>query len=299
MLQGEGTSEQKVYQGRLRGKFKQSKIKIKSTNPLAVGDYVDFEVESEEENTAIIVDIHERRNYLVRQSTRKRWHKHVIAANIDLAIVMATVKQPRTSPGFIDRFLVSAESFEIPALVLFNKHDLLDEDEKEYQEQYEKLYRSLGYQSMHISALNKDGMDELYEVLKGKKSLIAGHSGVGKSTLINTLVPEAQQETKEISSFANKGVHTTTYAEMFILGNGIFLIDTPGIKELGIMDVEEAELGMFFPEIKKYQENCKYYNCTHLHKPGCAVIEAVEQSKIAIPRYKSYISMMENEDNRR
>jgi len=290
-------SSGKVYRGRLRGKHK--KDGIKATNPIAVGDYVQFADENPTENTVLIHEIVDRENYVIRQSTHKKWHKHVIAANVDQVVVMATLGLPRTSLGFVDRCLVSAESFQIPGVVLFNKLDLLNEEALDFQTELVQLYESIGYTCLQVSAQEGTNMEVLEAQLKGKKSLIMGHSGVGKSTLINWLIPEVNQRTQEVSTFANKGVHTTTFAEMFRYAEGSYLIDTPGIKELGIMDLEENEVGLFFPDIKVHAENCKYYNCTHLHEPGCAVLEAVQEGQIAISRFKSYISILEGDDNRR
>ncbi|WP_020533671.1 ribosome small subunit-dependent GTPase A [Flexithrix dorotheae] len=287
----------KVIKGRLRGKLKLKGFK--RTNPIAVGDYVDFEMEKGEEDSALIKEIHDRSNYIIRQSTHKKWDSQIIAANIDLAIIIFTLKEPKTSLGFLDRFLVSAESFQVPVLIVFNKADLLSDEDLEYQKALESLYTELGYQCILISALEGTDLSRLQKILKGKKNLIAGHSGVGKSTIINQMIPDAQQRTSEISDFANKGVHTTTFAEMFRLDEDTFLIDTPGIKELGIIDLEENELGFYFPEIRELTANCKFYNCTHVHEPGCAVIKAVEEDELVQSRYFSYLSILENEDNRR
>jgi len=286
-----------IFKGRLRGKFK---IKgIKATNPIAVGDLVSYFIEDEQENTVIINDIQDRKNYIIRQSTHKKGHIHVIAANIDLAVLIATISMPRTSTGFIDRFLVSCESFHVPACIIFNKSDLLNEEGLEYLEHLKSLYESLQYKVLTTSALYDENLENISSLLQSKTTLVAGHSGVGKSTLINRLVPKAQQRTAEVSTFANKGVHTTTYAEMFDMNHNSFLIDTPGIKEFGILGLEEYEIAYFFPEIRALSSQCKFYNCTHTHEPGCAVIDAVNNDEIAVSRYRSYISMLENEDNRR
>ncbi|MEH0156670.1 ribosome small subunit-dependent GTPase A [Limibacter armeniacum] len=288
-----------VLKGRLRGKFKIQGLKV--TNPIAVGDYVTYEPEKNvEEGTVVITQILKRENYILRKSTRKKWHGHIIAANIDQAMVVATLVMPRTSLGFIDRFLVSAESFRIPAIILFNKEDLLTEEGKALQQELMDLYEPLGYKCLSISALNSDNLNELEQTLKGKKTLIAGHSGVGKSTLINRLIPDVHQQTNDISTYANKGKHTTTYAEMFLADEeGTFLIDTPGIKELGIMNVEENELGHYFPEIREAMTECKFYNCSHTHEPDCHVLDKVRSGEIAESRYFSYLSILEDEDNRR
>ncbi|GAA4821437.1 ribosome small subunit-dependent GTPase A [Algivirga pacifica] len=287
-----------VFRGRLRGKFKVKGLKV--TNPIAVGDYVLYEQEEVEEETVVIKDILPRENYILRRSTHKKWHGHIIAANVDQAIMVATLGFPRTSLGFIDRFLVSAESFRIPAVILFNKTDLLTEEGIAFQEELMELYESLGYRCLSISALTEENLQAVEQLLDGKKSLIAGHSGVGKSTLINALLPHVEQRTAEVSTYANKGKHTTTFAEMFAVDDhGTFLIDTPGIKELGIMNVEENELGHYFPEIREAMEYCKFHNCTHTHEPNCEVRNRLETEEIAESRYISYLSILEDDDNRR
>ena len=287
----------KLWKGRLRGKLKLNNYKL--TNPIAVGDYVQFEPENPEEGTVRIVNIYERDNYIVRQSTRKKWHGHIIAANIDHAVVMATLTLPRTSLGFIDRFLVAAESSGVPATILFNKADLLAQPGLDFLKKLQDLYTGIGYGTMLISALHDTGLDELKDLLRGKKTLIAGHSGVGKSTLLNALAPTIQQRTAEVSTFANKGVHTTTFAEMFEIEPDTYLIDTPGIKELGIIGLEENEIGFYFPEMKELLGQCKFHNCTHTHEPDCKVIEAVEEDRISASRYHSYLSILEGTDTHR
>lgn len=286
-----------ILKGRLRGVFKKHKHKL--TNPLAVGDYVHFEIEDVEERTALITKILPRENYVIRESTHKKTHGHIIAANIDQALLVATLVLPRTSLGFIDRFLVSTESFGIPTLILFNKMDVLGEDGLEIQEELSELYENLGYECLSISAVEGTSFDQLQEKIKGKTSLLAGHSGVGKSTILNRLDSNIDQKTAEISSFAQKGKHTTTFAEMFVLTDSAFVIDTPGIKEFGILDIENQELGFFFPEIRAVMNECKYHNCSHTHEPGCLVKEMVGSGEIAESRYISYLSILENEDNRR
>lgn len=294
-VKNEGTG--KVYKGRLRGKLKLKGYKL--TNPLAVGDYVLYELESVAEETVLITKIIERENFIVRQSTRKKWHGHMIAANVDQALLIVTLSMPRTSLGFIDRFLVAAESSEVPTVIVFNKADLLTEDDLALYEYLKVLYEELGYQTILISALEGRNLQEINFILKGKRSLVAGHSGVGKSTLLNALAPEFNQKTAEVSTFANKGVHTTTFSEMFEVERNTYLIDTPGIKELGIMGLEENQLGFYFPEIRALSESCKYYNCSHTHEPGCAVVNAVENEEIEPSRYHSYLSILEGGDNRR
>lgn len=291
------TEERGRLRCRLRGKFKIKGLKV--TNPLAVGDKVAVAIEDEEENTGIITDIFPRDNYIIRKSTHKTQVGHIIAANIDQAILVATLIFPKTSLGFIDRFLVSAESFRIPATVVFNKIDMLEEDQKSHIHSLMSLYETIGYSCLAISAFDQQDIEKVRSLITHKTSLFSGHSGVGKSTLLNQLVPGIQQKTSEVSTFANKGVHTTTYAEMFIVDEQTKIIDTPGIKELGLIDINEGELGHYFPEMRALLGACKFHNCTHTHEPGCAVLEAVEADKIASSRYYNYLSMFEGEDNRR
>ena len=290
--------DEHTYACRLRGKFKIKGMKV--TNPIAVGDRVTIEIEDPQENTGIITDILPRENYIIRKSTRKAYHGHLLAANLDQAVLVATLMFPRTSLGFIDRFLVSAESFRIPGVVIFNKADLLSEEQHSLQNELMERYTSLGYQCLAVSALSEDSVPPIREIIEGKVSLFSGHSGVGKSTLLNQIAPDtAQQRTAEVSSFANKGVHTTTYAEMFRVGPSTLVIDTPGIKELGLMDIQDGELGHYFPEMRDLLGECRFYNCIHTQEPGCAVREAVERGAIDASRYYSYLSMLEDEDNRR
>jgi ribosome biogenesis GTPase len=286
-----------LYRCRLRGKFK---IKgLKASNPLAVGDHVTFEPEAQAEGAAVITHIAPRHNYIVRQSVHKAGHVHIVAANLDQALLVVTLASPATSFGFIDRFLVTAEAYHIPATLLFNKIDLYDEDEIDYQQQIMSMYASLGYPSLACAARPGVGVAEINQLLDGKVSLLAGHSGVGKSTLINALVPDLDLKTAEISEFSDKGVHTTTFAEMLPVRPGTFIIDTPGIKELGLVDLPAAELAGYFPEMRALLGQCRYHNCQHTHEPGCAVREAVDQGRIALPRYDSYVSMLAGEDNRK
>ncbi|MDN4166926.1 ribosome small subunit-dependent GTPase A [Cytophagales bacterium LB-30] len=291
------TEDKQLIECRLRGKFRNEGLK--TTNPIAVGDWVVFQVEEGEEGTAIITDIEPRENYVIRKSPHNKHSAHMIAANVDQALLLVTLKQPRTSLGFIDRFLVSCEAFRIPAVLVFNKTDLLSEDEREYQEAIAYLYTSIGYTCLAISATEQTGLDPLKALIKGKTSLISGHSGAGKSTLLNALDSRIQQKTSEISSFANKGVHTTTFAEMFLLPDDTFLIDTPGIKELALVDIEEEELAHYFPEMRALLGECRFHNCTHVHEPGCEVLAQVQAGTIPETRYESYLSMLSGEDNRR
>ncbi len=288
----------KVISARLKGKFKQDDLKL--TNPIAVGDWVEMEEESGQV-TAVISQILPRENYVIRKSTRKQHFSHIIASNLDQAILVITMKKPRTSLGFIDRFLVSTESFRIPAILVVNKMDQLEgEVEEEWLQDIHEIYEPLGYPVVEISALTEKGLKEKFlPLIQGKSSLIAGHSGVGKSTLLNALIPDARQETKEISGFSAKGVHTTTFAELFPLPEGGDLIDTPGIKEFGILDIEENELSHYFPEMRKYLGQCKYNNCTHVNEPGCVVLKKLEEGFIHPYRYQSYLNILNDEDSHR
>ncbi len=286
-----------IYRARLKGKFKIKGLKV--TNPIAVGDRVQYEVEDEAENTAIISEIAPRENYIIRQSVHKTAHGHILAANIDQAVMIITLAFPRTSMGFIDRFLVTAESFRIPTTLVFNKSDLLGDDGLAFQQEVIDLYQKIGYPCLSTSATEAVGVDAFRQLLDQKVTLLAGHSGVGKSSLVNAVAPELDLRTTEVSTFANKGVHTTTFAEMFELAPNTFIIDTPGIKELGLMDTTKTEIGHYFPEMRERLNQCRYANCLHLNEPGCAIKEAVEAGEIADSRYLSYLSMMEGGDNRR
>jgi len=289
------TSNGEIINCRVRGKLKIKGLKV--TNPVSVGDVVQYDLE--ESGQGIIHSIKPRTNYLIRRSTRKSAFGHIIASNIDLAVVIATLSFPRTSLGFIDRFLVAAESFRIPSLLVFNKIDMWGKEEKEYVRTLEAIYKNLNVDVIMISAKTGENLDIFRSKLDGKKSLIAGHSGVGKSTILNLLSSKINQKTSEVSSFANKGTHTTTFAEMFEIGENTYVIDTPGIKELGLMDIFTEEISHFFPEMRDLFNKCKFHNCTHTHEPGCAVMDAVENGEIAMSRFESYLSMMEGIDSHR
>jgi ribosome biogenesis GTPase len=291
------TDEKEIFKGRLPGKFKLKNFKV--TNPIAVGDYVDFTIENTVERTVVIDKIHPRENYMIRRSVHKTGHGHMIAANIDQSILVVTLVLPRTSLGFIDRFLVSCEAFRIPAVLVFNKIDLYDEELAAYQQDLIKIYDSLGYQCIMTSVQTGEGIETFRNSLKNKKSLISGHSGVGKSSLINLIAPDLQLRTGNISEFSLKGKHTTTFAEMFELEPNTYIIDTPGIKELGIFDMEEEEISHYFPEMRALLGECKFNNCKHLNEPGCKIIEQVEKGAIALSRYESYLSMLMDEDSRK
>jgi ribosome biogenesis GTPase len=283
------------YKGRLLGKFKIQGLKV--TNPIAVGDEVEFEHGKDE--SVIINTILPRRNYLVRKSVHKASDGHLIASNLDQTLLVVTLAFPRTSLGFIDRFLVSSEAFRIPALLIFNKTDLYNNELREIQSELEETYLKLNYKSIKTSIITGEGMDELKNIMKGKKSLFSGHSGVGKSSLLNKIAPQYNIKTSEVSEFANKGVHTTTFAEMYELDHNTYIIDTPGIKELGIFEIGEDELSHYFPEMLELLGKCKFHNCKHISEPKCAVIEKVKSGEIAWSRYQSYLSMMNNDDSHR
>ncbi|GAA3926763.1 ribosome small subunit-dependent GTPase A [Hymenobacter algoricola] len=285
-----------LHRCRLRGKFKNKNLKV--SNPLAVGDQVDFTVEEQTEGAGVIHHIEPRRNYIIRRSVHKSEHAHIVAANLDLALLVVTLVSPATSFGFIDRFLVTAEAYQIPVRLIFNKVDLYDEELAGYQEQILKMYRRTGYEGLRCSAHTGEGLAEIDALLDGKVTLLSGHSGVGKSTLINALVPDLDIKTAEISQFSDKGVHTTTFAEMLEVRPATYIIDTPGIKELGLVDIPPAQLAHYFPEMRALLNQCRYHNCQHVHEPGCVVREAVDKGKIALPRYDSYLSMLAGQDNR-
>jgi ribosome biogenesis GTPase len=289
------TEDGKNIACRTRGKLRLEGIK--ETNPVAVGDQVLIEPDG---NEGIIAEILPRENYIVRQSVKKTGHSHVIASNIDQAMLLATLMLPRTSLGFIDRFLVAAESFRIPQVLVFNKTDLLDEQAKETQLRLVEIYEKIGVTCLQISALHDD-TTTVRDLLQGKITLLAGHSGVGKSTLLNRLSPHINQKTGELSGYSDKGTHTTTFAEMFALDDsGTFIIDTPGIKEFGLMDMSREELSDYFPEMRDVRLDCKFgARCLHLQEPKCAVLKALDEGHIAPSRYDSYVSMVMGEDNRK
>ena len=292
--------DQKKYQCRTRGKLRLDGIK--ETNPIAVGDKVEFlEEESLQDKQGVgsIEKILPRENQILRQSVKKTGHSQVLAANVDQVLLIATTKQPRTSHGFIDRFLVSAESFRIPQLLFFNKSDLLNEKELIELESLKKIYDSIGVTTWSGSAIHDDP-SILSNVLKNKVTLVAGHSGVGKSTLLNRISPDINQTTNRISGFSDKGTHTTTFAEMFQLDSTTFVIDTPGIKEWGLVDMNQQEISDYFPEMRDVRLNCKFgARCIHINEPKCSVLEAVNSGMISANRYKSYVSMVMGEDNRK
>ena len=267
---------------------------IRSTNPVAVGDRVS--ITPNQEGTAFITSIEDRKNYIIRKSSNLSKQSHIIAANVDQAFLVVTINRPVTSTTFIDRFLASAEAYRVPVVLLFNKTDALEDEEREYQQMMIDLYETVGYQCLAISAANGSGMDKVRELLAGKTTVLSGNSGVGKSTLINSLLPDVQLKTAEISDAHNAGTHTTTFSEMLELPEGGYIIDTPGIKGFGTFDIEPEELTSYFKEIFHFSKDCRFNNCTHTHEPGCAVLKAVEEHYIAQSRYLSYLNMLEDKE---
>lgn len=280
---------------RIKGKFRTKGIT--TTNPLAVGDVVDFEMEPEQE-TGVVTNLHQRKNYIIRKSINLSKQAQIIAANLDLALLVVTLASPRTSLGFIDRFLVTAEAYGINACLIFNKLDLFSDEGLEILAEYQSVYENIGYKCYSVSALEGTHIDTVQDLLKDKVTLFSGHSGVGKSSLINRLLPDLDLRTHMISDWSDKGMHTTTFAEMFELPQGGYIIDTPGIRELGVIDIEKQELGHFFPEMRELMNQCRFNNCRHINEPGCAVLEAIEEGDIAISRYDSYLSIYNGNDTR-
>ena len=286
------TDDGQLIESKVKGNFRLKGIR--STNPVAVGDRV--ELVANAEGTAFITAIEDRRNYIIRRSQNLSKQSHIIAANVDQAFLVVTVDFPQTSTTFIDRFLASAEAYRVPVVLVFNKTDLLDADLLRYQQMMMALYENIGYHCVAISAETGEGIEALRPLLQQKITLLSGNSGVGKSTLINRLVPDANLRTAEISDAHNTGQHTTTFSEMISLPEGGWLIDTPGIKGFGTFDMEPEELTSYFPEIFRFSRDCRFSNCTHTHEPGCAVLQALEDHYIAQSRYQSYLSMMEDKD---
>lgn len=286
------TDDGKVVECKIKGNFRLKGIR--STNPVAVGDHV--EIALNQEGTAFITHIDERRNYIIRKSQNLSKQSHIIAANVDQAFLIVTVNYPQTSTTFIDRFLASAEAYSVPVVLVFNKRDILSDDERHYQQSMVHLYETIGYECREISAATGEGIEELHKLLKGKITLLSGNSGVGKSTLINQILPEANLRTAEISDAHNTGMHTTTFSEMLELPEGGYIIDTPGIKGFGTFDMEPEELTSYFREIFHFSKDCKFSNCMHTHEPGCAVLKALEEHYIAQSRYQSYLGMLEDKD---
>lgn len=287
------TEDGLVHECRIRGKFRMEGIK--STNPVSVGDVVDFDLEPKKE-TGVITNIHERINYIVRKSVNLSKRTHIIAANIDRAFLLVTIDNPPTSTSFIDRFLVSAEAYHIPVTILFNKIDSFSEETEELKNELQDIYTNIGYECIDISAKEGTNIAEVKEFMKNRVSLFSGHSGVGKSTLVNTIEPDLNLKTLEISEQHKQGQHTTTFAEMHPLSFGGYIIDTPGIKGFGMVDFEDVEIAGYFPEFFELKQNCKFHNCMHIDEPKCAIKAGLEDDRIAPSRYFSYLQIIKGEE---
>lgn len=316
----------RVWNARLKGVMKLDGIR--STNPLAVGDNVEMEPENEEDGTAIISEIEERHNYINRQSPSHRMHHHIVAANIGQSLLLVTLKEPRTSQGFIDRWLVTCEAYHVPAILLFNKADLYRKKEEEKFLEWKAMYEAIGYRVIRMSMETGEGIDEVRSMLRGKISLLSGHSGVGKSSFLNAIFPALRRKTQDVSGWSGKGIHTTTFAEMFDLpdwgengespeggdgdkdlaekgegtpesrSNGGQVIDTPGMREFGLVDISRQELSGYFPEMRALAGGCQFNNCLHMEEPGCVVKEAVQEGRIALDRYVSYCTILDSIDEK-
>ena len=294
------TTEGETWNGRLKGILKLDGIT--STNPIAVGDNVEMEPENEGEKTAIITAIHDRRNYINRQSPSHRMQHHIVAANIDQSLLLVTLKDPRTSEGFIDRWLLTCEAYHVPAILVFNKADIYRKKEEERFAQWKAMYEAVGYRLIRMSVETGEGVAEVKTTLEGKISLLSGHSGVGKSSFLNAIFPALQRKTHGVSGWSGKGIHTTTFAEMFDLpassdagsAPGGQIIDTPGMREFGIVDISKQELSGYFPEMRVLAGLCQFNNCLHMEEPGCVVKEAVQKEAIAMDRYISYCSILDS-----
>lgn len=284
-------SDGQVYECQLKGRIRMEGRK--TTNPIAVGDLVDFDIE---ENEAMIRNIHPRKNYIIRKSINLSKQAQIIASNLDQAIIIATLVAPRTSLGFIDRFLITAEAYRIPAKLIFNKTDVLNDELLQIQKETIKLYADIGYECFEVSSYDAEQIKKLQSVFKDKTTLIAGHSGVGKSTFVNALQPGLDIKTGEISSAHAKGMHTTTFAELHVLDFGGNIIDSPGIKELGLVEMKKEEVGHYFPEIRERMNDCRFNNCLHINEPKCAIVAAVENGEISEERYRSYIGILNGEE---
>jgi ribosome biogenesis GTPase len=289
------TPEGDVVDCRIKGKFRMHGIT--TTNPIAVGDQVEFDAEPDQD-TGVITKLYDRKNYIIRKSINLSKQAQIIAANLDQAILVVTLASPRTSLGFIDRFLVTAEAYDIPARLVFNKLDLFSDEGLQILDEYKEVYENIGYPCFQVSAIEGTNIPELKAQLKDRITLFTGHSGVGKSSLMNAILPELALRTSHVSEWSDKGTHTTTFAEMFELPEGGFIIDTPGIRELGVIDIEPQELGHFFPEMRDRMHNCRFNNCRHINEPGCAVLVALENGEIEPSRYESYLSIYHGNDTR-
>ncbi|MDZ4750929.1 MAG: ribosome small subunit-dependent GTPase A [Flavobacteriales bacterium] len=281
----------KIYSCRAKGKIRMTEIR--TTNPIAVGDKVDFE--EDDNGQSVISAIHDRKNYIIRKSVNLSKEAQIVASNIDLALLLITLKSPDTSTGFIDRFLATAEAYSIKSVLVFNKSDQYNAAEKEIVRELMDLYEKIGYGVLSISAHTGEGMKELQDIIKDKVCMVGGHSGTGKSTLVNQLIPGLNVRTALVSDYHQKGMHTTTFAEMHPLPMGGFIIDTPGIKGFGLVDIPKDELHHYFVEFFELLPQCKFHNCMHINEPGCAVLKALDENKIAPSRYKSYLGMYGDE----
>lgn len=281
-----------TWRARLKGIFKTDDIS--STNPIAVGDKVDVEMENEGENTATITHIHDRVNYVARQSPHTRHRHHIVASNLDQSMLIATLKDPRTSLGFIDRFLIACESYHIPAVILFNKKDTWRKKEQAHYDEWREMYEAIGYTVAATSIHQQDGLETIKKLLTNKTTLLSGHSGVGKSSLLNVLFPNMELRTGEVSGWSGKGLHTTTFAEMHDLPFGGRVIDTPGVREFGLVDIDREELAQYFPEMRNLMHGCQFNNCQHMDEPGCAIKAAVQAGQISSDRYYSYMNIRES-----
>jgi ribosome biogenesis GTPase / thiamine phosphate phosphatase len=289
------TEEGVFMQCRIKGIFKIDGIS--STNPIAVGDEVIVEMENELEQTGMIVEICDRKNYIARTTPHHNKQRHIVASNLDQLLLFATLKEPKTSQGFIDRFLIASEAYHVPAVIVFNKADLYRKKEMLQYELLKEIYESLGYRILLTSIAKKDGIEELKEILANKTTLLSGHSGVGKSTFINAIFPALDLRTQDVSGWSGKGLHTTTFAEMFDLPFGGSIIDTPGIREFGITDISKQELSHYYPEMRVLLHNCQFNNCIHINEPGCAVKYAAEHGEIYMERYVSYYKVLDSIEN--
>ncbi|MEO6453379.1 MAG: ribosome small subunit-dependent GTPase A [Ginsengibacter sp.] len=281
-----------TFNARVKGRFKIDDIT--STNPIAVGDKVKIEMENEEEGSVVINEIFDRKNYITRQSPHNKNQHHIIAANLDQSLLFATLKDPKTSQGFIDRFLIASEAYYVPPIIVFNKFDLYKKKELEKFDEVRSMYQAIGYTVMSMSIAENTGVEEVKDFLKDKVTLLTGHSGVGKSSFINTIFPELILKTQDVSGWSGKGLHTTTFAEMFDLPFTGKIIDTPGLREFALMDISKQELSHFFPEMKALMNDCQFNNCMHIEEPGCAIKAAVNDGSIAIDRYVSYRNILDS-----
>ena len=286
------TTSKKLYKCKLKGRFRT--YDIKSTNPVSVGDNVKFHVENIEQKTGVIYEIEKRKNYIIRKSVNLSKESHILASNIDCCFLFVTPSKPETTTTFIDRILVSTKSYNINTIILFNKVDLYTEKEKDFIKSLIKIYTQIGYECIEISSLQKINLEKIMEIMKDKVSIFTGHSGVGKSTLLNSLSPKLSIKTANVSNQNKQGLHTTTFSQMYDLDFGAKIIDSPGIKGFGLYNIEKEEVKMYFPEFLLFNENCKFNNCLHLNEPNCAVKDNIKSGKISISRYESYLNIIKS-----